>query len=146
VTNSLAEPSEPIRRFVLTSAYLTKLFRKHLGLPRPRFLTNRSVDDKGSAVTGRYQAQVYFSYPYYVQPTFWKRWKPVAWLRWMKGLDNPGDKAHKYNPEGYKVGELGPRRWKGKGRDWMAEDIQDGKQTVPFGACPFMSMKEADRL
>jgi hypothetical protein len=89
-------------------------------------------------VTKRYSPGAYEAYPYYVKPTLWRRYNPVALLRWVSGGDRPGDKPEKYHPEGYKIEELGPPRWMGKGLDWMEADVKRGKEVVPGGGtCPF---------
>jgi hypothetical protein len=137
-TRSVPTPPSSIERFVIYSRIFTKYFRLYLGLPRPSFLTHRAIPSHPDPVTKRYSPGAYEAYPYYVKPTLWRRYNPVALLRWVSGGDRPGDKPEKYHPEGYKIEELGPPRWMGKGLDWMEADVKRGKEVVPGGGtCPF---------
>ncbi len=125
-------------RLITWPRIATKLFRRHFGLPRPVLFTNRHVPEKPDAKTGRYGANLFGAYPFYVKPTLWRRWQPVAILRWAIGVDRPGDRPEKYHPEGYKIEELGPDRWKVQGDEWMQEDMGKGRTAVPSGGvCPF---------
>jgi len=135
---SVPTPPKSVERLVIYSRIFTKYFRRYVGLPRPVFLTNRAVPEKPNPESDRYCPGAYEAYPYYVRPTFWKRFNPIALLRWASGGDRPGDKPEKYHPEGYKIEELGPPRWHGKGIEWMQGDVQKGKDAVPGGStCPF---------
>ncbi|PWY94240.1 67 kDa myosin-cross-reactive antigen family protein [Aspergillus sclerotioniger CBS 115572] len=102
-----------LRRFVL----------RYLAPPRPDFLRlevfSRTPNEKG-----RYYVRVWKGMPYYVQPTFWNRWGPGAWVTWAVGLPLPGDEGDTYYPHGFDLADLGPRYFEGKGRQSVRE-IED---------------------
>jgi hypothetical protein len=135
---SIPDPPKYIDAIITYIQLYKKYFRRYLGLPRPRLLTHRAISEHPDPITGRYQVNLYEAYPYYVKPTKWKRWNPVAILRFLTGGDRPGDDPLKYKPDGYRIMDLGPEKYEGKGREWMEEDLRKGREVVPSGAsCPF---------
>lgn len=74
--------------------------------------------------------------PFYVQPTIWNRWGPVAWFKRALGLPLPGDDGDKYYPQGYYTPDLGPKYFEGKGRKEL-EVIKEGLRAQRLGQCPF---------
>ncbi len=86
--------------------------------------------------TGRYNSAEYLSYPWYVKPTFRRRWGPRALVSRLLGRRLPGDDGNKYAPEGYTFEEIGPVLVKGKGIREM-EDIESRLKSARRGGCPF---------
>lgn len=114
---------EPPRTYqVIFSALLKvrKFYLRHLSLPRPYFLRQDVFNDEPNE-EGRFHVRVWEGLPYYVQPTFWNRWGPGAWISRMIGMPVPGDEGDKYYPQGYDTQDLGPRYFEGKGRKTMQE-------------------------
>lgn len=74
--------------------------------------------------------------PYYVKPTFWSRWGPIAWLTWALGRPLPGDDGDKYYPNGYAIPDVGPKYFEGKGKQALQDTVEELK-TYRTGRCPF---------
>jgi hypothetical protein len=74
--------------------------------------------------------------PYYVKPTLWNRWGPMAWLTRAMGRPVPGDEGDKYYPSGYNISDVGPKYFEGKGRKELEETMEQFKE-VRTGKCPF---------
>lgn len=113
-----------------------KLLLRHLSLPRPYIFRNRVLSDDPHA-DGRFPLRIWNAAPYYVQPTLLNRWGPTAWLTRLMGRPLPGDEGEKYYPGGYVIGDMGPRRYEGKGaaevkrtREWLERERTGG---CPFG-------------
>ena len=86
--------------------------------------------------TGRYNSVEYLSHPWYVKPSFKRRWGPRAWVTRLLGRKLPGDDGNVYAPQGFKFTELGPKAVEGKGVLEMDETrtrLIDQKR----GGCPF---------
>lgn len=115
---------------------LRKLFLRFLVLPRPEFLRKKYIPSKPDKNTGRFNSIKYLSYPWYVKPSFSRRWGPKAWVARLLGRKVPGDDGNKYAPDGYIFNEIGPQDLKGKGIKEMEETrlklTQQGR-----GGCPF---------
>ena len=86
--------------------------------------------------TGRFNSLEYLSYPWYVKPSFKKRWGPRAWMSRLLGRKLPGDDRNKYAPEGYVFTEIGPLALKGKGIEDMIETCSR-LTSQRMGGCPF---------
>lgn len=56
------------------------------------------------------------------------------------GLPLPGDEGDKYWPGGYRIGEMGPRGWLGKGEREMNVGIE-GLRARRTGGCVFGGVK-----
>ena len=91
---------------------------------------------KADLLTGNYYRYEYLAHPYYVKPGIWNGWGPIAWFKWISGGDLPGSKGALYNPEGYKIEDVGPALWKGKGGKEMQEMENKINAERPAG-CPF---------
>ena len=52
------------------------------------------------------------------------------------GLPMAGDNGDKYFPKGYKIVELGPKIFQGKGREEVKEGVEKLRR-VRTGGCPF---------
>ena len=109
---------------------------RHLFFPRFEFQRKKYVADDADPVTGRYSSQEYLSHPWYVKPTFKRRWGTKAWLTRLLGRKLPGDDGNRYAPEGYKLEEVGPTATRGKGGKEMSQD-QEQLFASNRGRCPF---------
>ncbi|CAI7618712.1 unnamed protein product [Penicillium pancosmium] len=94
---------------------IRKLSLRYVALPRPSFL-RLDVFTEEPNKHGRNFVLFYEGAPFYVQPTIWNRWGPVAWFKWALGQPLPGDDGDKYYPQGYRTADLGPRYFEGKGQ------------------------------
>lgn len=129
--------------FTIISLILTtrKILIRHLFLPRPYFLRVRPLTDYPSK-NGTYYSRDYVAAPLYVKPTIWGRWSPMAWMVWMMGRPLPGDGGDTYSPEGYKIPDLGPRAFLGKGGEFMRTEMEKLK-LKRTGGCPFEGSKKS---
>lgn len=129
--------ASPAYFYVINGALaIRKLFLRYLALPRPEFLRKDYISAEPDKTTGRYSSKEYLSHPWYVRPTFKRRWGSRAWITRLLGRKLPGDDGNKYNPEGYKILELGPASQKGKGLMEM-EATEVRLQRSEHGGCPF---------
>ncbi|QQK47161.1 Permease, cytosine/purine, uracil, thiamine, allantoin [Penicillium digitatum] len=121
----------------LLSAILTarKLFLRYLALPRPYFLRATLFTEEPDQ-NNRFFLTQWDAAPYYVKPTFWNRWGPMAWLSWALGRPLPGDEGDKYYPTGYSIADVGPKQFERKGRKQMDEILLELKEHRT-GKCPF---------
>ncbi|KAI9652223.1 MAG: hypothetical protein M1831_007132 [Alyxoria varia] len=113
-----------------------KLILRYLTLPRPELMRKDYISSQPNATTGRYSAKEYLSYPWYVTPTFMRRWGPHALIIRLLGRKLPGDDGNCYLPEGYLLSEVGPSSQIGRGSD----DMESSKTRISnqrFGTCPF---------
>lgn len=107
-------------------------FLRHFALPRPSFLAaHHTSRHPTSPESGRYTMSHYDNAPFYVEPTFWRRWGPGTWAMRAMGLPLPGDEGNRFCPQGYKISEVGPRGF-GKGV-LEVERVGEGRQGCPFG-------------
>jgi hypothetical protein len=121
---------------IFTSIFrLRRFFLRYLALPRPNFMRLDVFTEKPNE-HGRNYVNVYEGAPFYVQPTVWNRWGPVAWFKWAMGQPLPGDDGDKYYPQGYYTPDLGPKYFEGKGRKEL-EVIKDRLRMQRTGQCPF---------
>ena len=91
---------------------------------------------EGPDSDGRCSLSVWEAAPYYVKPTFWRRWGPQAWVSKYMGLPVPGDEGAKYHPEGYSIPDVGPKAFLGKGAESAKETVH-GLAKTRTGGCPF---------
>jgi hypothetical protein len=115
-----------------------KYFLRYVALPRPSFWTKRTIAETPDS-SGHFHvsadSSTYRTHPFYIAPTFWTRWGPGALLRRLLGGSVPGDPA--FRPEGYKIEDIGPSAFEGKGVEWMERDAVMGAVVMPMGKCPF---------
>ncbi|KAI1414190.1 hypothetical protein F5Y13DRAFT_159995 [Hypoxylon sp. FL1857] len=113
-----------VRRFVLRYLTLPRFFEfKRLRDPDPK--------------TGRMTQHVpYGNFPFYIQPTLWNRWGPVAWAIWLYGGKVPGDDPGEYMPQGYLFSDVGPKSRMGQGTDEAEADAKRIKNSG-WAGCPF---------
>ncbi len=113
-----------------------RIFLRYLALPRPEWMRKEYMSKEADPVTGRYSSNEYLSHPWYVKPTFRRRWGPTAWVTRLLHQNIPGDDGNKYCPEGYRITEVGPSTQKGKGTEEMKE-IENHLMEQRRGGCPF---------
>ncbi|EAA33961.2 hypothetical protein GE21DRAFT_2972 [Neurospora crassa] len=105
------------------------LFRRwlllHLSPPRPEWMVLHKIDKDVDPATGKYHYNVYELDPWYVKPTFWKRWGPSALLSRLAGAPVPGDGDSRFQPEGYHIHEVGPEKLRGQGKEEIEEMVKD---------------------
>jgi len=129
---------EPPRLFVAALEWtftLRKLMLRHLMLPRPEFMRKQHIS-ASSETDGRYSSHIYLTHPWYVKPTFTRRWGLAALFTRMIGRKLPGDDGNKYNPEGYSISEIGPF---GTNKS-VGTDLAEMRDISP-GGCPFSRIK-----
>ncbi|RMJ25183.1 hypothetical protein PHISP_03938 [Aspergillus sp. HF37] len=132
----LYDPPSPAYAKVFSSLLtLRRLALRYLSPPRPHFLRYTSYapepDENDRIFITKWEAA-----PYYVKPTFWNRWGPVAWLTWVLGRPLPGDEGSKYYPQGYYIPDVGPKYFEGKGQTSLEKTMEEFK-TSRTGGCPF---------
>ncbi|KAJ6018285.1 hypothetical protein N7451_001664 [Penicillium sp. IBT 35674x] len=94
---------------------LRRLYLRYVALPRPTFMRLDVFTDETNE-NGRNMVLFYEGAPFYVQPTIWNRWGPVALFKRALGQPLPGDGGNKYYPQGYYTPDLGRKYFEGKGR------------------------------
>ncbi|KAL8712245.1 MAG: hypothetical protein Q9220_003396 [cf. Caloplaca sp. 1 TL-2023] len=127
--------------YILLSSIFTvrKFLLRYLSLPRPSFLRVDALLEAPKP-DGRQTVSIWEGAPYYVKPTFWRRWGFEAWGSRLLGLPVPGDEGDKYHPEGYRIPDVGPKLFFGKGKE-PAEATVAELRKVRTGGCPFVSVK-----
>lgn len=111
-------PRQIYFRIVHGLLWCRKTTLRHLCLPRPDWLPFQYLQENENEF-GRYNLCMYDNLPLYVRATLWKRLNPQAWLFWMLGRPIPGDDKVKLCPEGYRIEELGPHNFHGRGQKEM---------------------------
>ncbi|KAI1463242.1 uncharacterized protein F4812DRAFT_447604 [Daldinia caldariorum] len=113
-----------VRRFVLRYLTLPRFFElKRLRDPDPK--------------TGRITQRIpYGNYPFYIRPTLWNRWGPIAWAKWLCGGKVPGDDPEEYMSQGYLFTDIGPKNRMGLGAEEMESDVERIKASS-WAECPF---------
>jgi hypothetical protein len=112
-----------------------KLFLHYLIPPRPYALRYSILSEQPDPATGRYHMSEYDGEPWYVKPTFFARYEPLAWFRWAMGRPYP-DGRH-YKPEGYKIFEVGPKKLENQGQE-ECKAMRDRLMASNRGRCPFV--------
>ena len=136
----LPEPSW-LSRFVIEDGLrLRRLFLRHLVLPRLEIQRKKYISTEPET-NGRYSSREYLSHPWYVNPTFARRWGFRAWTARLLGRKLPGDDGNRYNPEGYIITEVGPINLARSGSKEMRTDLGRIRAAEP-GGCPFKSFHQ----
>ncbi len=137
--SSLPDPPRLATSLVLGFMAIRKYFLRYVALPRPSFWTIRTIEETPDA-SGRFHvsnsSSTYRTHPFYIAPTFWARWGPGAILRRLLGGQLPGDQGSR--PDGYKIEDIGPSAFEGKGMEWMRQDMTRADEVMPVGRCPFV--------
>ncbi|KAL8755069.1 MAG: hypothetical protein Q9199_003890 [Rusavskia elegans] len=122
----------------LFSALMTlrKLFLQYLSLPRYHHLTR--IPTLSPAKDGRIHLARVRMYPWYIRPSFKKRWGPSALLARLRGDILPGDEK-RFMPEGFLTRELGPMGLMGSGGEEVKGEVERlGRENT--GGCPFVKV------
>ncbi|KAF1981069.1 hypothetical protein K402DRAFT_398886 [Aulographum hederae CBS 113979] len=126
-------PPASYTRLLTTTFTLRKLALRHLTLPR--LLRRKFLSPANKH--GRYHPNSYANTPLYVKPTLWQRMSPQAWAFWLVGKPIPGDQEVDLQPEGYDLWDVGPKSFKGEGRESMVGDMERIGVGMGEGRCPF---------
>jgi len=132
----LPQPSPKYSVLINGTLGVRKICLRYLALPRPEWMRRDYIAKEADPVSGRYNSKQYLSHPWYVKPTFKRRWGLRAWTTRLLGRKLPGDDGNKYCPEGYRITEVGPATQKGKGLEAMQE-IERQLSQKRRGGCPF---------
>jgi hypothetical protein len=115
-----------------------KLFLRNFCLPRPEFMRHVAFNEKPDRQTGAYHVTNWTAEPFYVKPTLWNRWlSPSAILARILRFPLPGDQGDKYYPQGYDLGDMGPKKFEGKGKDYLEREMKS-MEKERTGQCPFL--------
>ncbi|PHH78107.1 hypothetical protein CDD82_3203 [Ophiocordyceps australis] len=114
---SLPEPSLAMSAIFYSSLLVRRFVLRFLALPRLFPVQNLSDLD---VKTGKVHHQRYLKEPWYVAPTFWARWGPMALCSRILGIMVPGQGGARMKPDGFYVEDLGPHRTVGNGAEQMA--------------------------
>ncbi len=133
---SLEAPGSILKPSLGALTNIRKLALRHLSLPRSSFLAVKAVEDDPNPLSGLYNFNHPRFRPWYVKPTFWTRWGPVALLLIMLGGRAPGLGVDWYHPHGYDLQTIGPNPQEGKGLDEMGSTVAFLKARGSAG-CPF---------
>ncbi|GAM41548.1 hypothetical protein TCE0_042r14749 [Talaromyces pinophilus] len=115
-----------------------KLFLRNLCLPRPEFMRHVAFTEKPDRQTGAYHVTNWTAEPFYVKPTLWNRWlSPSAIVARILRFPLPGDQGDKYYPQGYDLGDMGPKKFEGRGKDYLEREMNT-LEKERTGQCPFM--------
>ncbi|KAJ5806731.1 hypothetical protein N7474_010323 [Penicillium riverlandense] len=132
----MIDPAPPAFSAMLSSLIsMRRGYLRYLALPRPNFMRLDVFSEKPNK-DGKNFLLRYEGAPFYVQPTIWNRWGPMAWFKWVIGQPLPGDEGNKYYPQGYFTPDLGPKYFEGKGRKEL-EVIKENLRAQRTGRCPF---------
>ncbi|RDL30743.1 Uncharacterized protein BP5553_10088 [Venustampulla echinocandica] len=138
------EAPGPILNSILTlGTSFRKFALRYLYLPRPSFLAVKPVDDDPNPLSGLYNFNHNNFQPWYVKPSFWATWNPVAVFVRSLGGRAPGTAGDRYHPSGYDLMTIGPKPQEGKGLDEMRTTIEF-METRGLADCPFHSGKIKD--
>jgi hypothetical protein len=130
---SIDEPRAGLQAALNIGIGLRKFILKHLLPPRPGFM-RMPWFSKADRETGKYHFEQYIGKPWYIKPTFARRWNIQSWLLWLTGGYVPSSSQMEYRPEGYTIPELGPARFEGKG----LEEMEVAKSAIrKIQGCPF---------
>lgn len=132
----LYDAPPPLYATVFSALLNTRRFiLRYLTPPRPYFMRYMSLTETPDEDNRIFMTQ-WDAAPYYVKPSLWNRWSPTAWVTWMLGRPLPGDEGERYYPRGYRIEDVGPRYFEGKGGKSMVEFVEELKM-ARTGGCPF---------
>lgn len=136
----LPKPSPVYTKSIHGFFRLRKVLLRYFTLPRSLIFRKDYISANPNPETGQFSSKEYLYHPWYVYPTFKRRWGPRAWVTRLPGRELPGDDGNRYIPEGYKIPDLGPLPQRGKGMEGM-QRTESWLEDVGFGGCPFKSTK-----
>ncbi|OTB08304.1 hypothetical protein M426DRAFT_263555 [Hypoxylon sp. CI-4A] len=138
---NLETPGFILSSFLTITRNIRILYLRHLALPRPSSRPVKLVDETPNAKTRLYNFGRKGLQPWYVKPTFWSKWGPLALLVRAMGGKAPGTRGERYQPHGYDLMTIGPEPQKGKGLEDMITDAEvikaKGVATCPFSQGKF---------
>ncbi|KAI1372350.1 hypothetical protein F4677DRAFT_432644 [Hypoxylon crocopeplum] len=131
----LPEPDVAAGALVYSLLTVRRFVVRYLTLPR-FFELKRQYDPDPQ--TGLMTQRIpYGNFPFYIKPTFWNRWGPMAWAVWLYGGKVPGDDPEHFMPQGYLVTDIGPENRMGLGTEEIENDAKrikaSGWEGCPFG-------------
>ncbi|KAI9928851.1 hypothetical protein ASPWEDRAFT_348221 [Aspergillus wentii DTO 134E9] len=130
------DPPSPSQAKLFSSLLsIRKFTMRYLAFPRPNFLPYETTTNEPDE-NGRFFVTSWDADPYYVKPSLWNRWGPIAWITWALGRPLPGDEGGKYYPQGYHTENAGPKSFEGKGLPYLEKTVEEYK-TSRTGKCPF---------
>jgi hypothetical protein len=121
----LEEPRQWVHLLLSLVISARKLILKHLLLPRPQFM-RVSFFSEADPKTGKYFFEQYIGHPWYIKPTFRRRWNYKSWLLWITGGYVPSSAMPEYCPDGYSIPTVGPAVFAGKG----GEEMENAKHEI----------------
>ncbi|VUC30473.1 unnamed protein product [Clonostachys rosea] len=102
----------------------------------PRIFEIEQLGDQDPS-TGRYLLpRSHSNWPFYVKPTLWNRWGPIALATRLYGGYVPGSKPAEYMPQGYTFEDIGPVNRVNQGKGEMEVDLKRLRANNRSG-CPF---------
>jgi hypothetical protein len=141
------DPPAWVSKMVDGGFWVRKLLLRYASLPRPWALRNKKVSDEPDENGMLYQIYS-VAEPWcvlnwmcrdaltchrYIKDSFWNRWAPGSWIKWMLG--NPIPSAP-FQPGGYRAHEVGPAIAAGKGMEEHDESVRRLTSLNRIG-CPF---------
>ncbi|KAL8870416.1 MAG: hypothetical protein Q9174_003541, partial [Haloplaca sp. 1 TL-2023] len=133
--NAMLIPKPPsiYLRTMSLLVFVRKIFLRHFSLPRRRRLTRMPTPSPFGE--GKLNLPRCRMHPWYILPTFKKRWGLSALSTRLRGGILPGD-DDKFMPNGFLTRELGPLGLVGKGHDEVQEEVDRLEKSGGKG-CPF---------
>lgn len=129
-------PGPILKLFLAVVTNSRKFALRHLHLPRSSSGAVKLVDDDPNPLSGLYNFNHKNFQPWYVKPSFWATWSPIAILIRSLGGRAPGTGGDRYHPSGYDLKTIGPKPQEGKGLDEMKVMVEFmGSRGIP--GCPF---------
>ena len=115
----LSEPSWYHQAILVTAFSLRRWAIKYLCPPRPSRMRTVWFTSCPDSLTGRYHTTQYIAHPWYIKPSLSSRWGVGSLFTRLYGGVLPGDEGDTYHPQGYRLPELGPDNFLGKGEEEM---------------------------
>ncbi|KAL8706290.1 MAG: hypothetical protein Q9201_000666 [Fulgogasparrea decipioides] len=134
--NRIETPPPTYTKTLSLLVALRKFYLRHLSLPRYRPVTRMPTPSPTN--DGRINLPRVRMHPWYIRPTFKKRWGLSALLTRLRGGVLPGDDP-KFMPEGFLTRDLGPMGLVGKGHNEVDGEVQRLQEDGGRG-CPFMAL------
>ncbi|KFY43048.1 hypothetical protein V494_02122 [Pseudogymnoascus sp. VKM F-4513 (FW-928)] len=140
-TSLCMEAPGPILKSTLEFVTSSRKFAlRHLHLPRSSSRAVKLVDDDPNPLSGLYNFNHKNFQPWYVRPSFWATWSPMAMILRSLGGRAPGTGGDRYHPSGYDLKTIGPKPQEGKGLEEMDVMVEFmGSRGIP--GCPFHNGK-----
>lgn len=128
------ELSAPYMTAFKTILLARKYLLRYLALPRLELMRMDYLPVESNS--GRYNMQEWVGHPWYIKPTFKRRWGPGALMTRFLGGKVPGDGGNRYLPQGFLVSEIGPDYFRGEGVQATTRTKAELEE-MKRGGCPF---------